>query len=154
MAYTFKSMFESFICAKKGKRSEPYITALRCTLPRFAVLHQKLACEITNSEIEDDLAGTTPSVHNAFFRYLRAVFNFGIRKSWCDENPIKRIGMHSLKRRKEILTNGQVIALLKAVRENDFELLPYHLLCIFADDSPTRSGAAGTEQYQYGRTIR
>ncbi len=133
---TFKSMFESFIGAKKGKRSAPYLTALRCTLPRFAGLHQKLACEITASEIENQLSGMTPSVHNAFLRYLRAVFNFGIRRGWCDENPIKRIEMHSLKMRREILTNAQVIALLKAVYENDFELLPYHLLSIFAGIRP------------------
>ena len=30
---TFKSMFEDFIDAKKGKRSPAYLTALRCTLP-------------------------------------------------------------------------------------------------------------------------
>src|SRR6266700_8186256 len=30
---TFKSMLESFIDAKKAKRSGPYLTALRCTLP-------------------------------------------------------------------------------------------------------------------------
>jgi len=80
---TFKSMFEQFIDAKKGKRSAPYLTVLRCTLPRFGALHQKLACEITASEIENELNGTTPSVHNAFLRYLRAVFNFGIRRGWC-----------------------------------------------------------------------
>jgi len=133
---TFKSMFESFIDAKKGKRSAPYLTALRCTLPRFAALHEKLACEITAFEIENQLTGMTPSVHNAFLRYLRAVFNFGIRRGWCDENPIKRIEMHSLKMRKEILTNAQVTALLNAVCDNDFELLPYHALCIFAGIRP------------------
>src|SRR4029077_12237491 len=133
---TFKSMFESFIGAKKGKRSAPYLTALRCTLPRFAALHQKLACEITASEIENQLTGMSPSVHNAFLRYLRAVLNFGIRRSWCDENPIKRIEMHSLKMRKEILTNVQVAALLKAAYETDFALLPYHALCIFAGIRP------------------
>jgi integrase len=76
------------------------------------------------------------SVHNAFRRYLRAVFNFGIRRGWCVENPVNRIEMHSLKMRREILTNAQVSALLKAVRETDFELLPYHVLCIFAGIRP------------------
>jgi integrase len=133
---TFKTMFLSFIDAKKNTRSRAYLTALRCTLPRFAALHDRLACEITASEIEEQLRGLTPSVHNAFLRYLRAVFNFGIRRGWCDENPIKRIEMHSLKMRKEILTNAQVTALLKAVCDNDFELLPYHVLCIFAGIRP------------------
>jgi integrase len=129
-------MFESFIDAKKGKRSASYLTALRCTLPRFAVLHQRLACEVSASEIEEQLKGASASVHNAFLRYLRAVFNFGIRRGWCLENPVKRIEMHSLKMRKEILTNEQVTALLKVVCDNDFELLPYHILCVFAAIRP------------------
>src|SRR5262249_19440862 len=41
-----------------------------------------------------------------------------------------------LKMRKEILTNAQLTALLKAVSETDFELLPYHVLCIFAGIRP------------------
>ena len=129
-------MFESFIDAKKDKRSAPYLTALRRTLPRFTLLHQRLACELTASEIENQLTGMTPSVCNAFLRYLRAVFNFGIRRGWCDENPVKRIEMHSLKMRKEILTNVQVMALLRTVCQTDFELLPYHVLCIFAGIRP------------------
>ena len=133
---TFKSMFESFIDAKKGKRSAPYLTALRCTLPRFAALHDRLACEMSASEIEEQLKGTSASVHNAFLRYLRAVFNFGIRRGWCVENPVKRVEMHSLKMRKEILSNAQVAALLNAVCETDLELLPYHVLCIFAGIRP------------------
>src|SRR5215467_11595565 len=81
---TFKSMFESFIDAKKGKRSAPYLTALRCTLPRFVAVHQKLACEISPSVIEDQLAGMTRSVYNAFVRLFASVFNFGIRKGYRD----------------------------------------------------------------------
>jgi integrase len=38
--------------------------------------------------------------------------------------------------RKETLTNAQVTALLKAVCETDFELLPYHVLCMFAGIRP------------------
>ncbi|HCX30028.1 MAG TPA: hypothetical protein DHU55_09715 [Blastocatellia bacterium] len=133
---TFKAMFESFIEAKKGKRSTAYLTSLRCTLPRFVTLHDRLACEISASEIEDQLQGMSASVHNAFLRYLRAVFNFAIRRGWCVENPVKRIEMHSLKMRKEILTNAQVAALLKVVCETGFELLPYHVLCIFAGIRP------------------
>ena len=38
---TFKMMFESFIEAKRGKRSAAYLTALRCTLPRFGALYDR-----------------------------------------------------------------------------------------------------------------
>ena len=132
---TFKAMFESFMDAKAG-RSSAYRTALRCTLPRFGALHDRLACEISAHDIEQELIGMSASVSNAFLRYLRAVFNFGVRRGWSQENPVKRIEMQTLRMRKEILTNAQVAALLKATVESDFELLPYHLFCIFAGVRP------------------
>jgi integrase len=128
-------MFESFIAAKAG-RSNAYRTALRCTLPRFEALHARLACEISAHDIEKELIGMSASVRNAFLRYLRAVFNFGVRRDWCQENPVKRIEMQTLRMRKEILTNAQVMALLKTTVGSDLELLPYHLFCIFAGVRP------------------
>jgi integrase len=128
-------MFESFIDAKAG-RSSAYRTALRCILPRFGALHERLVCEISAHDIEQELNGMSVSVRNAFLRYLRAVFNFGIRRDWYQENPVKRIEMQTLRMRKEILTNAQVAALLKATVETDSELLPYHLFCIFAGIRP------------------
>jgi len=148
---TFKVMFEGFIEAKKTKRSAAYLTALRCTLPRFAALHDQLVCEISAAEIEEQLNGMSPSVHNAFLRYLRAVFNFGIRRDWCQENPVKRIEMHSLKMRREILSNAQVTALLKTVCETEFELLPYHVLCIFAGIRPKEAERLEWKNINMGR---
>ena len=132
---TFKEMFDRFREAKKT-RSPKYQTDLRCTLPRFAALHDKLVCEISAREIEEQLKGMSASVRNAFLRYLKAAFNFGMRNDWCTANPIVRLDMDRVKMRREILSNDQVIALLKAVRETDLELLPHHLLCIFAGIRP------------------
>src|SRR5260370_13618039 len=132
---TFKAMFQSFMKAKTT-RSTAYQIALRCTLPRFAALHDRLACEISADEIEQELSGMSASVRNAFLRYLRAVFNFGIRRDWCQENPVMRLDMQTIKMRKEILSNAEVTALLKAVCETDFGLLPYHVVCIFAGIRP------------------
>jgi integrase len=131
----FKMMFEKF-AQSKANRSAAYLTALRCTLPRFIALHDRLACEISAPEIEEQLKGMGASVSNAFLRYLRAAFNFGIRRGWCQENPVKRIEMQSLSVRKELLTNAQVAALLRAAVETDLELLPYLLFCIFAGIRP------------------
>ena len=55
--------------------------AIRVTTVKVAK-RAALACEITASEIEKQLSETTPSVHNAFLHYLRAAFNFGIRRGW------------------------------------------------------------------------
>jgi integrase/recombinase XerD len=132
---TFKQMFENFVEAKKT-RSKKYQTDLRCTLPRFSLLHERLACEISVAEIEEQLEGATASVRNAFLRYLKAAFNFGIRRGWCTDNPAKRIDMQRIKPRRQILSNQQVRDLLKAVCERDIELLPYHAISIFAGIRP------------------
>jgi len=132
---TFKAMFERFIESKKS-RSKKYQTDLRCTLPRFAALHDQLVCEISAPEIEELLSGMSASVRNAFLRYLRAAFNFAIRNDWCGENPIKRLDMERVRMRRELLSNEQTKQLLKVVREQDLELLPYHLLCFFAGIRP------------------
>jgi integrase len=132
---TFKAMFERFIEAK-STRSKKYQTDLRCTLPRFIALHDRLACEISTPEIEEQLGGMSASVRNAFLRYLKAAFNFGMRRGWCDDNPVKRIEMERVRMRRELLTNSEVAALLKAVCKTELELLPFHVLCIFAGIRP------------------
>jgi integrase/recombinase XerD len=132
---TFKEMFDRFIESKKN-RSAKYQTDLRCTTPRFVALHDRLVSEISAPEVEEQLVGLTASVRNAFLRYLRAAFNFAILNEWCDRNPATRLAMEKMKWRRELLTNEQVKALLKAVRQGYFDLLPYHLLCIFAGIRP------------------
>ena len=132
---TFKEMFERFLEAK-STRSKKYQTDLRCTLPRFAALHERPVCEITATEIEEELKGTTPSVRNAFLRYLRAAFNFAIRNDWRTDNPVKRLDMERIRMRRQILSNEQVRSLLQAVCKHDLELLPYHVICIFAGIRP------------------
>lgn len=132
---TFKEMFEQFLEAKRN-RSMKYQSDLRFTLPRFAALHNRPVCEISATEIEEELKGMTPSVRNAFLRYLRAAFNFAIRHEWRSDNPTKHLDMERIKLKRELLTNEQVKRLLTAVRERDLELLPYHLFCIFAGIRP------------------
>jgi hypothetical protein len=48
-------------------------------------------------------------------------------KGWRELNPLRHLETGSIKFRKEILTNPQVIALLDAAVETDLELLPYQL---------------------------
>jgi integrase len=131
----FKELFEKFM-ESKSDRSEPYRVALHYTLPRFVALHGRLAAEIEPAEIEDVLAGMTPSVRNAFLRNLRAAFNFGIKRGWCDKNPIMRIEMRAIKPRRQILTNEKVRVLLTAAVQSDLEILPYFFFCIFAGIRP------------------
>ena len=49
--------------------------------------------EISRSNCEEWLNDTflTPSQHNKGRSFLHAIFEFAIRREWCDKNPIKRI---------------------------------------------------------------
>jgi integrase len=132
---TFHHLFEAFAGAK-ADRSEAYRIALRYTLPRFPGLHDKVAVEITADDIQREMEGMTDSVRNAFIRILRAVFNYGIRRGWCEVNPIRHLDIGKIKFRKEILTNAQATALLRVTLESDLELLPYQLFCLFAGIRP------------------
>ena len=49
---------------------------------------------------------------------------------------MRHLELGTTKFRKEILTNPQVTALLRAAVETDLELLPYQLLCVFAGIRP------------------
>src|SRR5262249_30931682 len=108
---TFKSMFEGFMEAKKGKRSAAYLTALRCTLARLAVLQDRLACEISAPEIEEQLKGASRSVHNAFLCYIAQYSTSAFDAAGALKIRAKCIEMHSLKMRKEILSKVDVTAL-------------------------------------------
>ena len=72
--------------------------AVRAPLARWLqtearALHDRLACEISAHDIEQELIGMRASVSNAFLRYLRAVFNFGVRRGWSLEKFAERVAM-------------------------------------------------------------
>ena len=132
---TFEELFAKFSEAKKH-RSQAYRAALRQAPTRFAALSERRVCDITSAEVDDCTPEMSISVRNAFLRVLRAAFNFAIRRGWCGANPISRIEMASLKSRRQILTNEQVVALLNTTIDRDIELLPYQLFCTFAGIRP------------------
>ena len=64
--------------------------------------------------------GMTPSVRNFTIRILRGLFNFGIRRGYCTENPVRRldraqrepteIQIYSVQEVASILTAAQAYA--------------------------------------------
>jgi len=142
---TFKAMFERFQETKKNK-SEEYRRDLKYTLPRFPKLHDLMACDITAKTIEPELAGMTPSARNAFMRYLRAAFNYGIDQEWLSVNPIDKLGFEDVGRGEaQVLTPAQASALIAASLE-DLELLPYHVIACFAGVRPKELSRLDWEQ--------
>ena len=59
-------------------------------------------------------------------RYLRAVFNFGIKRGYLAENPVSRLDFAQRKRKEiETIPSNKVRAMLEHALQNDLELLPY-----------------------------
>ena len=103
-----------------------YLTELRVTRDRWPQLHQMLACDITPRNLENVLAPLTPGARNPQMRYLRAVFNFGIKRNYLAENPISRLDFAARpKKEVETISNDHVQKMLNHALANDLKLLPY-----------------------------
>jgi integrase len=133
---TFKVLFDRFLTAKKN-RSEAYLHQLKNTVPRFAGLHDRNVCDIEPGDIDAEMNGMTPHVRNAFLRVLRAVFNFGMKRSWLASNPVSKLDFEVVRRGEVVtLTPKEAESLLLAGAAIDNDLLPYHALALFAGIRP------------------
>jgi hypothetical protein len=136
---TFLDLFNRFIDAKVD-RNKQYLRELRCTRDRFPMLHSRLASELTYNHLEPLLMAISPGGRNPVMRYLRAVFNYGIKRGFMAENPIAKLDFAERPRREvQTLSNGQVKAMLEHALEHDIELLPFLVLGIFCGAGHTAS---------------
>jgi integrase len=132
----FGELFRQFLQAKAGK-SAPYLNHLKWARNAFEPLADRLACDITVRELEAILEPLRPSVRDAFRRYVRAVFNFGLRLDYVALNPAAKL--ESSKPRKgetEVFTPPQVQRMLEVALEHDLEFLPYRVFNFFAGIRP------------------
>jgi integrase len=132
---TFEHLCEQFI-AKKEKKSKPYLRALRYTAVRLSTLNDRKVCDIEPAEIDRQTQGMTPAARNAFLRNAKAIFNFGVKRGWLEQNPIAKIDFDEVKKNEVVtLTPNEAESLMLATRD-DVELLPYHALGLFAGIRP------------------
>lgn len=132
----FGQLFDLFLEAK-AKRSEKYKVQLRWAKDSLAAIHAKLAADITVRDLDELLKHEKATVKNAFMRYLRAVFNWGVKRDYLTENPIDKLDFEEVvKGDTEIFEPKIVQALLQDCLENDLALLPYRVLGIFCGVRP------------------
>jgi integrase len=132
----FLDLFNQFLDSK-ATRDPVYLKELRITRDRFPQLHQVLVSDITARKLEQILKGLNGGARNAVMRYLRAVFNYGLKRKYLAENPIGRLDFaHRPRREVEIIPNGQVIKMLNHALIDDLALLPYLVLGFFCGIRP------------------
>jgi integrase len=132
----FAELFNRFIDAK-AHRSVEYRRELGWTRDRFPQLHKRLASDITAGELERILAPLSPGARNPVMRYLRAVFNYGIKRGLLPENPISRLDFIQRPRREvEVIPTEYVARMLEHAFTEDLALLPFLVLGFFCGVRP------------------
>jgi integrase/recombinase XerD len=125
----FLQAFNAFV--KSKKRRPAYQLALKALGKITGPLHQKLVRDVTPSDLEEILAGMGPAHRNQRMRELRAVFNYGLKKGWTDENPILAMDfVHRQVAEPEVYEPSELARLLATADRTEHRLIP--LLCLGA----------------------
>jgi integrase len=115
-----------------GKRSPSYRCSIRQTRNRLRSLHGKLLNTITPADLTLAMDMMPGSVRNFTIRILGGLFNFGIKRSYCAENPCKRL---DLARREvveiEIYTPAEVARILSVAQKHNPQLVPFLAVSFF-----------------------
>jgi integrase len=132
----FGQLFDLFMQAKE-KRSKKYRTQLKWAKDRLEPLHTRVASDVTVRDLDAILKGEKATVKNAFMRYLRAVFNWGLKRDYLSNNPIAKMDFEEVvKGQTEIFEPKLVQALLNDCLANDLALLPYRVFGFFLGVRP------------------
>lgn len=133
----FGELFDRFLQAK-AQKNPFYLQHLRWARGTFEPLADRLACDISVHDLEAILEPLKPSVRDAFRRYVRAVFNFGLRLDYIASNPAAKLEpCKPAKGETEIFTPAEVRRLLESALNDDLEFLPYRVLAFFCGIRPT-----------------
>jgi integrase len=133
---SFHKLCTQYIAAKSN-RDERHLNGLRQTRERFPSLHEKLVSDIDHRTLEPLVNAIVPGGRNLVLRHLRAFFNFGIKRGYLQENPIKRLEFVEIERKEvEIVPPAKVSRMLAHALRHDLELLPFLTLGFFTGIRP------------------
>jgi integrase/recombinase XerD len=133
---TFAELFDLYL-ELKNDRSKVYLNELTITKRRLAQFHDRRVCDIQAPELESFLVKLRPGARNAVMRYLRAIFNVGVRRQYLSSNPILQLEFVRRPRKEvEILLPEQFRAMLECALRDDPGLVPFLVVCGFAGVRP------------------
>ena len=126
----FKDAFLEFETADTMRRSDSYKKSLRQFRVRLDSLGDKMLCDIRAADLDKAMRMFPASVYNFGLRILGGVFNYGMKKEWCDQNPVERLGRKVRPPTEvQIYTPAQAAALMAAADER---IVPMLAVCMFA----------------------
>jgi integrase len=131
-----RSLFDAFLESKNGANRN-YQRELRNIFERVAQLNDVVVSDLDPQQIDQALKDFPDGNRNAALRYLRAAFNYGVRRGWLTENPICRLEFKKCVRDQvEIIAPIVVEKLLLDALANDLELVPFLVLAFFCGIRP------------------
>ena len=133
---SFKDGFNLYYETKKDILRPDSLRDIRYLANRLMRSNPQLAnrnfSELSRSNCEDWLKDTflTPSQHNKGRSFLHAIFEFAIRREWCDKNPIKLIERKKIieKEIKPLSLEETKILLKNAKKKNCTEVVGLMML--------------------------
>jgi integrase len=126
----FETAMDAFL--ERGERSPSYARSIRQTRNRLQSLHGKLLNTITPEDLTLAMDGMPGSVRNFTIRILGGLFNFGVKRGYCRENPCRRLDLsHADAVEIEIYPPSEVAAILRAAEKHDPQLVPFLAVSFF-----------------------
>jgi integrase/recombinase XerD len=126
----FEAAMDAFM--EWGKRSPSYTRSIRQTRNRLESLHGRLLNTITPADLTLAMDAMPGSVRNFTIRILGGLFNFGIKRCYCADNPCKKLDLFRREAVEiQIHTPTEVSAILSAAENHDPELVPFLAVSFF-----------------------
>jgi len=127
---SFEAAMDAFI--ERDKRSPSYARSIRQTRNRLESLHGKLLNTITPADLVLAMDAMPGSVRNFTIRILGGLFNFGIKRGHCAENPCKKLDFVRLDPVEiEIYTPSEVATIFAKAEKHDRQLVPFLAISFF-----------------------
>ena len=128
------------------RRSASYTRSIRQTRNRLALLHGKMLNTITPADLTRSMDGMTPSVRNFTIRILGGLFNFGVKRGFCADNPVHRLDLSQREPVEiQLYTVEEVARIMAAAEKHAPGLVPFLAVS---------SSAASGVRKPYGSTGR
>jgi integrase len=126
----FEAAMDAFL--EWGTRSPSYTRSIRQTRNRLDSLHGRLLNTIAPADLTLAMDAMPASVRNLTIRILGGLFNYGIKRGHCADNPCKKL---DLSRREaleiEIYTPAEVAAIFSTAEQHDAQLVPLLAISFF-----------------------
>jgi integrase len=133
---SLSTLFDEYVAAR-SHRTKKYLAEINKSRSPLQGLLTRLVCDIAPAELERDLLRISAGNRNATMRYLRAMFNHGIKRGYLLDNPILKLDFaHRVRREVQTIPSAIVARMLNHALENDLQLLPFLVLGFFAGIRP------------------